>query len=105
MNEYYRHGSCVVDIPYLEIPSLFLSSNDDPICPREVFPYEEINSNPNTILATTSMGGHLGWFRSGFDNIIPRERWFPKPISQFIHTIIEVIIINSPNYHFQSKNQ
>ena len=95
VNEYYRHGSSVVDIPYIRIPSLFFSSEDDPICPKEVFPFEEVYCNPNAILATTTLGGHLGWFKSGWDSIIPRERWSSLPISQFVHTIIEVTLINS----------
>jgi hypothetical protein len=66
-----------------------VTSLDDPISNSEVIPYFEIKSNPHIILATTKHGGHLGWFRSGFDNILPRERWFPKPVGEFIHSIME----------------
>lgn len=54
-----------------------------------MIPYYEIKSNPHIILATTKRGGHLGWFRCGLDNIVPKERWFPKPVGEFIHAIME----------------
>jgi uncharacterized protein len=61
VHEYYRFGSCAQDIPYITVPTLFLSAVDDPICASETIPFYEINSNPNTVLVTTSFGGHLGW--------------------------------------------
>ena len=62
VHEYYRFGSCAQDIPYIKVPTLFLSALDDPICSSETLPFYEINSNPHTILVTTSYGGHLGWY-------------------------------------------
>ena len=62
VHEYYRFGSCAQDIPYIKVPSLFLSALDDPICSYETIPYFEINSNPHTVLITTTFGGHLGWY-------------------------------------------
>jgi predicted alpha/beta-fold hydrolase len=89
VNEYYRHASSVIDIPYISVPSLFLSALDDPICSNEVIPYEEIQANPYTILAITKRGGHLGWFRNGSDNLFPRARWFATPVGEFIHAVME----------------
>ncbi|KAJ3338375.1 hypothetical protein HDU91_001243 [Kappamyces sp. JEL0680] len=89
VHEYYRFGSSAQDIPYIAVPTLFLSALDDPISNKEVIPYYEFNVNPNVIFASTSQGGHLGWFHAAWDNIVPRKRWFSKPCIEFIHAIIE----------------
>jgi predicted alpha/beta-fold hydrolase len=89
VHEYYRFGSSAQDIPYITTPCLFLTALDDPISNSEVIPYYEIKSNPNAILATTKTGGHLGWF-SYNGSFIPGTRWFQKPVSEFIHAIMEV---------------
>jgi predicted alpha/beta-fold hydrolase len=89
VHEYYRFGSCAFDIPYIEVPTLLLSALDDPIVDKEVIPYFEVKSNPNIILATTKYGGHLGWFEEGFESFVPKNRWFAKPVSEFIHAIVE----------------
>jgi len=39
-------------------------------------PYQEFKSNPYTVLCTTSLGGHLGWFENN------GGRWFAKPVSR-----------------------
>jgi hypothetical protein len=96
VHEYYRFCSCAFDIPYIEIPSLLLTALDDPIVSRECIPHFEIQSNPHIVLATTEYGGHLGFFRAGIDNIIPTERWFPKPVGQFIHAVVESRLSLSP---------
>ena len=41
---------------------------------KEAIPYQEIQQNPFTVLCTTRLGGHLGWFESG------TGRWFAKPV-------------------------
>jgi hypothetical protein len=87
VHEYYSKSSCSFDIPYIEIPALLLTALDDPISNQELIPYEEVMSNPYVILATTKYGGHQGYFEAG--NLIPKERWFPKPIAQYIHAIIK----------------
>ena len=89
VHEYYRFGSCVIDIPYIDIPTLFLTALDDPIAVAEVIPYFEIKANPNTILATTEKGGHLGWFVATPGYILPHKRWFPKPVMEFVDAIIK----------------
>jgi predicted alpha/beta-fold hydrolase len=69
---------------------------DDPVVTSEVIPWQEIKSNPNVILATTKFGGHIGWFKGG--NLFPKERWFPTPVREFIHAIVDVMNINQGPY-------
>ncbi|KAJ3318941.1 hypothetical protein HDV06_006930 [Boothiomyces sp. JEL0866] len=88
VHEYYRFGSCAIDIPYITVPTLLLTALDDPISNCEVIPYYEIESNPNVVLATTGAGGHLGWFKIS-PELVPTQRWFAKPVAEFIHSIFE----------------
>lgn len=43
---------------------------------QEAIPYQEVQQNPFTVLCTTRLGGHLGWFENG------AGRWFAKPVSE-----------------------
>ncbi|KAJ3363864.1 hypothetical protein HDU91_002837, partial [Kappamyces sp. JEL0680] len=87
VHEYYRFASCTQDIPYITIPSLFVTALDDPVSHREVIPYHEIGVNPNCILATTPHGGHLGFFAAKWDSFLPKSRWFPVPVMEFVQLI------------------
>ncbi|KAG7435595.1 putative esterase [Fusarium oxysporum f. sp. raphani] len=61
------------------IPFLAVHSTDDPIAVKEAIPYEEFKQNPNTVLLTSSLGGHLCWFETSGD------RWFTKPVANFLN--------------------
>ncbi|KAI8801210.1 Alpha/Beta hydrolase protein [Cladochytrium replicatum] len=88
VNEYYRNGCSSAVIPDIAIPTLFLSSHDDPIASSDAIPYHETMANPNVVLAVTRMGGHLGWFQGWFS---PR-RWYQRPVAEFIQCMIEVCL-------------
>lgn len=60
--EYYKLASCMNHMNNIQIPTLALSSLDDPVVTSECIPYGEFNSNPNLILAVTRTGGHVGWY-------------------------------------------
>ena len=52
-----------------------VNTNSTPqIAAKEAIPFGEFKQNPYTVLCTTSMGGHLGWFEIG------GGRWFAKPV-------------------------
>ncbi|KAF7562084.1 hypothetical protein G7046_g2047 [Stylonectria norvegica] len=76
---YYRDASSTDSILSIRIPFLAIHSTDDPIAVKEAIPYEEFKQNPNTILLTTSLGGHLCWFEIG------GNRWFTKPVCNFLN--------------------
>lgn len=89
---YYRDASSSDAILSIKIPFLAISAIDDPvrsllpkiaktwiltvlqIAVKEAIPFEEFRQNPNTILLTTSLGGHLCWFEPG------GSRWHPRPV-------------------------
>jgi len=76
---YYRDASSTDAVLSIRIPFLAVHAVDDPIAVKEAIPYEEFRQNPDTILLTTSMGGHLCWFESG------GSRWYTKPVYNFLN--------------------
>lgn len=76
---YYRDASSVDSALAIRIPYLAINSTDDPISAEEALPYGEIKQNPYTVLCTTSLGGHLGWFEVG------GGRWHTRPITEFMN--------------------
>ncbi|TQS31831.1 hypothetical protein Golomagni_07875, partial [Golovinomyces magnicellulatus] len=72
---YYRDASSVDAILAIKIPFLAIHATDDPIALKDALPYQEFRQNPNTVLITTSLGGHLCWFETG------GTRWHTRPVS------------------------
>ncbi|PWI64944.1 hypothetical protein PCL_08395 [Purpureocillium lilacinum] len=76
---YYRDASSTDAVLGIQVPFIAINAADDPIALNDALPYEEFRQNPNTILITTSLGGHLSWFESG------GTRWYPRPICNFLN--------------------
>ncbi|KAI0205420.1 carboxylesterase-like protein [Astrocystis sublimbata] len=82
---YYRDASSVDALLNVRIPLLALNAVDDPIASFMGLPYSEAAKNPYTILCTTSLGGHIGWFEIG------GGRWHAKPVYNFLsHMAFEI---------------
>lgn len=79
--DYYRSASSVHRIMGIKTPTLIINALDDPIVHKDCIPYIESKKNPYTVLATTSLGGHLGWFQPG------GKLWYPSVISNFFKTL------------------
>lgn len=83
-NEYYRAASPVQRLGGIRVPTLVLAARDDPIASDSGNPYMEVRTNPYVVMATTSHGGHLGWFTpSG-------NRWYPRVVSDFLQQLAQV---------------
>lgn len=96
VNDYYRNASCAQYIPNISVPSLLLSALDDPVCLEENYPYYEVKSNPYVILATTKVGGHIGWYEGGMGWFIGMKkptRWFPKPVTEYVNCIMSSDVV------------
>jgi len=63
---YYLETSCFSVLPKISIPMLLVNAVDDPIAIAELIPYNLPEQNENVILATTDVGGHLGWAQGWF---------------------------------------
>ncbi|KAF9295137.1 hypothetical protein BGZ74_010957 [Mortierella antarctica] len=85
VHEYYRMASSSQRILDIKRPFLCLNALDDPVAVSECLPVDEIRENPFGLLATTSRGGHLGWFE-GFWS---QERWCTRPLAEFCIAMFE----------------
>jgi predicted alpha/beta-fold hydrolase len=52
-NELHHSVSCYHSIPKLKIPTLFITSKDDPVIGKKAVDYEIFKSNEYAVLATT----------------------------------------------------
>ncbi|QPG96850.1 hypothetical protein C2857_005371 [Epichloe festucae Fl1] len=86
---YYRDASSTDAVLNIRIPFVALQATDDPIAVKQALPYEEFKLNPNTVMITTSLGGHLCWFESG------GSRWYPKPVCNFLNHLARKVDMDS----------
>ncbi|KAG7661434.1 uncharacterized protein J8A68_005012 [[Candida] subhashii] len=77
-DEYYRLASPVQRLMKVRVPTVIISSKDDPITGSRTLPISEVELNPYTTLVTTTVGGHLGWFT------LTGDRWYTTPICKLI---------------------
>ncbi|CAF1451191.1 unnamed protein product [Adineta steineri] len=76
VEHYYTEASSNKWLKYIRIPTLVLSAIDDPICPIDGLPVEDVLQNPYIIAIKTLEGGHVsylqGWWPKSFsyDNIV-----------------------------------
>jgi predicted alpha/beta-fold hydrolase len=76
VEHYYTEASSNKWIKYIRIPTLILSAIDDPICPVDGLPTEDVLMNSYIIAIKTLEGGHVsylqGWWPKSFsyDNIV-----------------------------------
>ena len=69
--DYYRESSAKPHLPNIDVPTLIIAAQDDPVVPGSSF--ENLTISPSTILHVTEYGGHLGYIgRRGTD---PDRRW------------------------------
>ncbi|ODQ77840.1 hypothetical protein BABINDRAFT_163225 [Babjeviella inositovora NRRL Y-12698] len=83
--QYYRTGSPINRIYKIRTPTLILNALDDPIAASTSYPYKEATLNPYTLFATSSLGGHIGWFTPSL------KRWYSEPLSQFFHGVHQAL--------------
>ncbi|KAH7318490.1 Alpha/Beta hydrolase protein [Stachybotrys elegans] len=86
---YYRDASSSDSVMAIRIPFVALHATDDPIAVNEAVPYHEFRQNPNTVLITTSLGGHLCWFETG------GSRWHSRPIFNFFNYFASQVDLDS----------
>ncbi|KAI8965714.1 AB-hydrolase YheT [Daldinia sp. FL1419] len=94
---YYRDASSSDSLLAVRIPLLAINAEDDPIASKLALPYAEASTNPYTVLCTTSLGGHLGWFEIG------GGRWHGKPVCNFLNHMAFEVDLSSVNDHDHSE--
>lgn len=82
-DEYYRKASPNQRLLKVRVPTLIVSSLDDPITGSRCIPYNEVKLNPYLAIVTTTIGGHLGWFD------LKGKRWYPQPVADLFDELKE----------------
>ncbi|VEU20217.1 DEKNAAC100990 [Brettanomyces naardenensis] len=80
-DQYYFYGSPIQRMDNIRTPLLNINSLDDPIAgtpERGCIPLTRASFNPYITMITTTLGGHLGWFK--WNNV----RWYADPVSDLM---------------------
>jgi hypothetical protein len=81
--EYWKLNSCKQFLPEIKIPSLLITSLDDPFLSTSCIPVSEAASNNNFYLEMTKYGGHVG-YNSTFEN--GSGFWLENRIMEFFNS-------------------
>lgn len=81
VEHYYTEASSKTWLKSIRIPTLILSAIDDPICPIDGLPIEEVLNNPSLIAVQTQEGGHVSHLQG----------WWPKSYSYDNYAVVEYI--------------
>ena len=84
-DDYYRGSSATIKLPYIDVPTLCISSKDDVITPSKVIPYDDIKMNENIILMVSDTGGHMCFYEN--DMFLEPKQWHLKPAFQFLNSV------------------
>lgn len=61
-DDYYRKCSSAFFMNEIQTPGLIIHSKQDPLCPFEFTPVDDIENNPNLTSAFLKGGGHVGFW-------------------------------------------
>jgi len=61
LEEYYRVNNARVWMDHITCPLLCLNAMDDPLISYKAIDFSMPKVNPNIIMVTTTVGGHLAW--------------------------------------------
>lgn len=70
VEEYYHELSCEQWLGKIQIPSLFVSNKEDPVCYKENIPIDTLFRNDKIITLITDRGGHVEYICG------KEERWW-----------------------------
>lgn len=78
--EYYEQASSAQELTHVRVPTIVLSSEDDPVVPYSMYGNYPMSDYIN--LVTTSHGGHLGFLSQGIRD--PDRHWMDWRICQWV---------------------
>lgn len=82
--DYYAQSSCGPYLRRIRVPTLLLSSRDDPFYPESTLPLEDARTSPWLYPCFTRRGGHLGFVGGTWRS--PRY-WAEEQVALFFETI------------------
>ncbi|GLT85787.1 hypothetical protein SLE2022_039640 [Rubroshorea leprosula] len=93
VDTYYRRASSVPYVQNVSVPLLCISALDDPVATREAIPWDECRANKNIILATTTHGGHLGFY----EGLTAASVWWVRAVDEFFSVLLSCPVMNRRN--------
>jgi hypothetical protein len=85
--DYYFRASALRVIDRIQVPTLIVTSEDDPFVPIAPFRRPEVTGNPNLTLIVTRHGGHCGYLEQpvdGYDGY-----WAEREIVRFVTSHVD----------------
>lgn len=82
--DYWKKNSCKQFLGTIKIPSLLITSEDDPFLSKSCIPLQEAKDNAFFHLEVTNYGGHVG-YNSNFEN--GSGFWLEKRIIDYIESL------------------
>lgn len=81
VEHYYEEASSYDSLQHIRIPTLILSAIDDPICPINGLPIDDIVRNPSIIAIKTLEGGHVSYLQG----------WWPRTYSYDNTVVVDYV--------------
>jgi predicted alpha/beta-fold hydrolase len=93
VEHYYSEASSKTWLKYIRIPTLTLNAIDDPICPIDGLPINDVLQNPYIITIKTLEGGHVSYLQG----------WWPRTYSYDNTVVVDYIKarLKQMNYKFE----
>uniref|UniRef100_A0A7S4LI67 AB hydrolase-1 domain-containing protein n=1 Tax=Eutreptiella gymnastica TaxID=73025 RepID=A0A7S4LI67_9EUGL len=90
VESYYQAQSCKHNMRDIAIPMLFLHTEDDPLCPPALIPFNLIYHNPQLMLAITNRGGHLGWAKGWLPFAASSSTWGEEVAADYVKALVRM---------------
>ncbi|CAF3275097.1 unnamed protein product [Rotaria socialis] len=96
VDHYYTEASSNIWLKYIRIPTLILSAIDDPICPIDGLPIDDVLQNPYLIAIKTLEGGHVSYLQG----------WWPRTFSYDNIVVVDYFKarLKQMNYQWEQEN-
>lgn len=100
-NEYYKKYSSMQYIGDISVPTMFISSTDDPVCGDKVVADagNTLFENPFTVVVASSRGGHVGFLEARDGNVLKwikaSDSWSDRVGAEFIANCLELFKIEN----------
>lgn len=83
--DYYKVGSSINKLPFINVPTLVVNSHDDPVIGNDNIPVKESHENPHILLVETDLGGHLAYLNKNKDS------WVTKQIAEYFNALESLV--------------
>ncbi|MFI3272159.1 MAG: alpha/beta fold hydrolase [Pseudomonadota bacterium] len=82
--DYWSQASCKPYLPYINIPTLLVSSLDDPFLTPQCYPFQEARNSKHLFLEVPHHGGHVGFISINKEN----RFWSEMRAMEFVNEVL-----------------